>query len=144
MKILGIILAILFLLSSAFVGIVGANKARKTGDKISQATEMLGGDSSSKLLDELPSAGRLKVGGIVGLVAGVGALVLLVLTFAKKSAVPGLAGIVVGLSLLAPLLYPYVQAGPLDGMAPRTQAIVALVLALIGAGGAVLAARKRA
>src|SRR5258708_3436989 len=98
MKIFGIILALLFLLSTAFVGITGANKARDAGSKISQATEMLGGDS--KLTDELPSAGRLKTGGIVGLVAGLGALVLLVLMFAKKSAVPGFAALVLGLSAL--------------------------------------------
>jgi hypothetical protein len=143
MKILGIVLAILFLLSTAFVGITGANKARDAGSKISQATEMLGG-GDSKLTDELPSAGRLKTGGIVGLVAGVGALVLLVLTFAKKSAVPGFAALVLGLSALAALIYPYVQTGPLDGMAPRPQAILALVLGIVGATGSLLAARKKA
>jgi len=145
MKILGIILAVLFLTGSAFVGIIGSNKARKAASDISQLTELsdsLGG--SSHALDDLPSAGRMKVGAIVGLVAGLGALVLLVMTFAKKSAVPGLAGIVAGLSLIAWLLYPYLQTGPLDGMAPRTQALVAFVLFLIGGAGSLLAARKKA
>jgi hypothetical protein len=141
MKILGIILAVLFLVGSAFVGITGSNKARKSANQISELTDALGSDVS---LPDVPSAGRLKVGGIVGLVAGIGSLVLLVAAFAKRSAVPGLAGLVLSLSLVAALLYPHIETGPLDGMAPGPQAFVALVLAVIGAGGALLAARKKA
>src|SRR5205823_9234284 len=123
MKIVGILLALVFLATSAFVGIVGSNKARKASTEITQLTDALG--SNVQLPDDLPSPGRLKVGALVGLVAGIGALVLLVVTFANKSAVPGLAGIVLSLSLLAALLYPYLETGEHDGMAPRPQALVA-------------------
>ena len=146
MKILGIILALLMLSGSALIGTIGAGKARdvasdvsKLGDLTPQMKAMI-----EKSGESIPSKGRLSTGAIIGYLAALACVVLLVVTFAKKDLVTQVAGAAVGLTLLSALIYPYVKTGPTDGMAPRTQAIVALVLAAIGAGGSFLAARKRA
>jgi len=144
MKIIGFILAFLFLCSAAFVGIIGGNKARHLASDVSELTAGLSDAELTSMSSDIPSAGRLKAGGIAGLVAGAGALALLVAAFVKKSSVPGIAAATVGLGALAAAILPHVETGPLDGMAPRMQAIVALVLAAIGAGGALLAARRKA
>lgn len=144
MKMLGIILAVLMLLLSGVVGILGTNKSFDLADKIEKLEKVmkaLGGDMKS---DEIPSAGRLKFGGIVGALGALAAVAGIVLLFIKREKAPMVAGAAAGLALLSILIYPYVETGPTDGMAPRTQAIVAFVMAAIGAGGAFLAHKKSA
>jgi hypothetical protein len=143
MKILGLILAVLMLSASAFVGIVGANKARKTAHDINQVTASLTDAQRSELGGALPSTGRLNFGGLVGALGAIAAAGLLAVAFGRKSLVPKLAAAAVFLTVLSIAIFPYVETGPTDGMAPRTQAIVAAVLAGIGAVGAMLAARRQ-
>jgi hypothetical protein len=114
--------------------------------EIAQLTDKMS-DSDKAMLEKeageaIPSAGRLNSGGIVAIIGALAAFALLVVTFAKKSLVPMLAVGAVGLTAVSAAIYPYVRTGPLDGMAPRMQAIVALVLVVIGAAGAMLAAKK--
>jgi len=137
MKIVGIVLAALMLLGSAFVGAAGSSKSMDLSYEIGAAAEVL----TEAQMEEagLPSAKRLKFGGLVGIVAALGALALLLATFAKRDKVFLMAGATMAFCVLAILLYPSVDVGPTEGMAPRTQAIVALLMAAIGAGGAVLA-----
>lgn len=137
MKIVGIILAALMLLGSALVGVTGSNKSMDLGSEITAVADVLT-DAQIKEAG-LPSAGRLKFGGIVGIVAALGALALLIVTFVKKDKVVMVAAATLGLCVVAIILYPGMDVGPTDGMAPRTQAIVAMVMAALGAGGAVLA-----
>ena len=148
MKILGIILAFLMLIGSAFVAYKGADKANKAKNDISEVTKGL---SSAQIAafekqagESIPSTGRLGAGRIVGLLGALAAIGLLVVAFAKKQLVGAVAGAAVGLALLSALIYPYIKTGPLEGMAPRPQAFVATVLAVIGAAGAWLYAKKSA
>lgn len=143
MKILGIILAVLMLSASAFVGIVGANKARQAANDINQVTAGLTDAQKAQLGDTVPSTGRLNFGGVVGFLGAIAAAGLLAVVFARKPMVPKLAAAAVLLTVLSIVIFPYVETGPMDGMAPRTQAIVASVLAAVGALGAVLASRQR-
>ncbi len=137
MKIVGIILAVLMLLGSAFVGVIGSTKSMDLASEVAAVSEML---SDSQLEEAgIPSAGRLKFGGILGIVAGLGALALLITTFVKREKVLMVAGATLALCIVAILIYPTVETGPMDGMAPRTQGIVALVMAGIGAAGALMA-----
>lgn len=144
MKILGMILAVLMLSGSAFVGFVGANKARQAASDIDQVTAGMTDEQKSALGGVVPSTGRLTFGSIVGILGAVAAAGLLAVAFARKSLVPKLAAAAVLLTVLSIAIFPYVETGPTDGMAPRTQAIVAAVLVAIGALGAMLAARQRA
>jgi hypothetical protein len=147
MKILGIILAVLMLSGSAFVGILGANKARDVAKLASVVEDMAsarGGKKAEAALADIPSSGRLSFGSIVGFLGVAAAVGLLVVTFAKKNLVVYAAAAAVGLALVSALIYPYVPTGPMDGLAPRPQALVATALAAIGALGAWLAARKGA
>jgi|GEM_PF-2823738 len=138
MKTLGLVLAVLFLLLGSLVGVLGTNKAM---DAASDIDKVLKGapDSVKKLA---PSTGRLRTGGVVGILAAMASLGLIVLSFTKKTLVPKVAIAVVVLSALAIVIYPKVPTGPTDGMAPRTQAIVAAIMALVGSAGAFLAFKK--
>lgn len=144
MKILGIILAILMLSLSALVGVIGSNKSFKLGGDIAEVTEGLTDQQKEAIGAELPSASRLKLGGVLGVLGGVAALALLIFLFVKQPLVTGAAAATVALCALAIVVYPSVPTGPMDGMAPRTQAMVAAAMALLGAGGALLARRGRA
>lgn len=147
MKILGIILAVLMLLGSAFVSGAGARKAKHLASELHELTGSMSASDKALLgatSIEVPSEGRLKGGAIAGWIAALGALALLIVAFAKKSAVPALAGLAVAIAAASAVIYPHVQTGPMDGMAPRVQALVATVLTVIGAGGALLAARRKA
>jgi hypothetical protein len=143
MKILGLILAVLMLSGSAFVGIVGANKAREAANDINQVTASLTDAQKAELGDNVPSTGRLNFGSLIGFLGGIAAAGLLAVAFAKKPLVPTLAAAAVLLTVLSIAIFPHIETGPMDGMAPRTQAIVAAVLAAVGALGAMLAARQR-
>ena len=92
----------------------------------------------------IPSAGRLKMGGILGIVGALAAVLLLVVTFVKKPMVALFAVATVGVCAAAIVVYPGIDLGPTQGMAPRPQAMLAAALALVGAGGAFFAARRRA
>jgi len=145
MKILGIILAVLMLAGTAFVGLAAANKSHKLASDLKEVTKGLSADQMKLVAKstEIPSAGRLDAGAVVGGLGGLAALVLLVAAFAKKSWVKGLAGVTVGCAAVSAVIYPHVQTGPIDGAAPRSLALVAIVLSLVGALGAWLAARPK-
>jgi hypothetical protein len=136
MKIAGIILAALMLFGAAFVGVTGSNKSMDLGKDVAS----LSGSLSDAELDAagLPSAGRLKFGGIVGILAALGSVALLVVTFVRKERIPVVAIAAIGLSALAIVLYPSFDVGEAAGMAPRPQAILTAVLTFIGAGGAMM------
>jgi hypothetical protein len=144
MKILGLVLAVLMLLGSAAVSVLGARKANHFKDQLSELTAGMSADQLAAISKEadIPSTGRMGAGAIVGFLSAATALALLVVAFAKKKAVPLLAVLAIAAVGLSALLYPHIDTGPLDGLAPRMQAFVAGVLTLIGAGGAMLAAKK--
>ena len=146
MKIIGIILGILFLASTAFTDLAAANKSHKLASQISELTQGLSGEEAKLLSKEVdvPSTGRLNGGALVGAIGGLAAIVLLVAMFAKKSWAAGLAGAAVACTALSAALYPYVKTGPLDGAAPRSLALVAIVLAAIGAAGALVTSKAKA
>tara|TARA_R110002096_G_scaffold77896_10_gene183448 strand:- start:14610 stop:15041 length:432 start_codon:yes stop_codon:yes gene_type:complete len=139
MKIVGIILAALMLLGSAVVGATGSNKSMDLSAEIGAAAEVLSAEQMEAA--GLPSPARLKLGGIVGIIAALGALALLLVTFVQRDKVLLVAGVTMACCILAILLYPGIDTGPTEGMAPRTQAVVALLLAGLGAAGALLAKR---
>jgi hypothetical protein len=146
MKILGIILAVLMLASTAFVALAAANKSFKLAGDLAKVTEGLTADQI-KMIEksgEVPSGGRLKGGAVIGGLGGLAAIVLLIAAFAKKQWVKGLAGATVACAAISAVVYPYVKTGPLDGAAPRSLAFVAIGLAVVGALGAWLAARPKA
>ena len=149
MKILGIVLALLMLLASAGIGFIGAGKAADVKGDVEKANAALKdlpaemrAAVEKKAGGEIPSAGRLSAGRIVGMLAAVVCVALLVIMFVKKDLANAAAGAAVGLTALSAVIYPYVKVGENSGMAPRSQAIVALVLAVIGAGGALLFVKK--
>jgi len=146
MKILGIILAVLMLAGTVFIDLTAANKAHDAAKLISQANELLGDShlkGASKEL-EMPSSGRLNAGAGLCLIGGLGALVLLIVTFAKKNLVKVVSAVTIGATALAAIIFPAIETGARDGLAPRPQALIGLVLAVIGAGGAFLASRQKA
>ena len=69
-------------------------------------------------------------------------VMVLVVTFVRKDKILVVAAGALALALMAIVLYPSFDAGPSAGMAPRPQAILAGVLLLVGAGGAMLATRE--
>ncbi len=144
MKILGLVLAVLMLLGSAAVSVLGARKATQFRAQISELTAGMTDDQIAAISKEadIPSAGRMRAGTIAGYLGAAAAVLLLVLAFAKKRAVPVVAALSLVLIALSAALYPHIDTGPLDGLAPRVQALVAGVLGLIGAAGALLAAKK--
>jgi len=145
MKILGFVLAVLMLLGAASVGALGARKSHALTKDLDALTDGMTADQKAELAKQadMPSSGRLKVGSLVGILGALAAFALLVATFAKPAAVRKIAGAAVGLTVVSALAYPSVPTGPMDGMPPRTQAIVALVFLAIGVGGALLATMRR-
>ena len=145
MKILGIILAILMLAGTAFVSLAAANKSHKLAGDISELTKGLSDAQLAAVAKEagMPSSGRLNGGAVVGGLGGLAALVLLIAAFAKKDWVKGLGGATVAAAAISAVIYPYVKTGPMDGAAPRTLAFIAIGLAVVGAGGALLAAKPK-
>lgn len=139
MKIVGIVIAALMLLGSAFVGATGSNKAMDLSAEIGAAADVLSAEQMEAA--GLPSPARLKSGGIVGIVGSLGALALLLVTFIKRDKVWLVAGATMACCIVAILLYPAIDTGPTEAVAPRTQAIIAMVLAGLGAAGASLAKR---
>ena len=137
MKIAGIILAVLMLLGAAFVGGAGSNKSLDLSKEIAGVSDVL---SEAQIeAAGIPSAGRLKFGGIVGILGALSAFVLLVVSFVRKDKVLVVAGAMMAFSILAIILYPSVPTGGADGLAPRPQAMLAAALALVGVGGALMA-----
>ena len=134
MKIVGTILAVIMLTGSAFVGVVSANKSLHLARDLNEI------DLEKSQREELglPTSSRMKLGGVIGFMAALGAAVLLVVTFATKKLIPVVVGAAMLLAILSIVGYPAIETGPTDGAAPRTLAIVAAVFALIGAGGSLL------
>ncbi len=148
MKVLGIILAVLMLAGSAFVGVLGANKARDTAHKLSMLTDGMSAEEKAAIEASaemaIPSTGRLTTGAVVGFLGALAAGALLIATFAKKHAVPTFALVAVAVTGISAVIYPHVPTGPLEGLAPRPQALVAGALALVGAIGALIAVARPA
>ncbi len=139
MKIVGLILAALMLIGSAFVGVSGSNKSMELSSEIGAAADVL---SEAQMKEAgLPSAGRLKFGAMIGIVAAIGALVLVLVMVWRSDKVVPVAGVTMACCLCAIALYPSIGVGPTEGLAPRMQAVIALVLAAVGACGALLATR---
>lgn len=145
MKILGIILALLMLAATAFVNLAAANKSHKLAGDIAEVTK---GASPAELAlikkaAGIPSTGRLNGGAVVGGLGGLAAIVLFIAAFVKKDAVKTIAGVAVAFTAASALIYPYVKTGPMDGAAPRSLALVAIALVVLGAVGALLAAKPK-
>ena len=83
---------------------------------------------------------RLAVG-IVGVLGALGCVGLLVVMFVKKPLVLKVAAVALVLLAVAAFISPGIKTGPLDGMAPRPQMLLALGLGVVGAAGAWLASR---
>jgi hypothetical protein len=148
MKIVAIIFAVLTLLATSFVALAAANKAHKLAGDVAQVEKLTQGMSAQeraafdKEVGGIPSSGRLNGGAVVGGLGGLAAFVLLIAMFAKKSAAKALAGVTFGAAALSALIYPHVQTGPMDGAAPRSLAIAAIVMGAIGAACAAYVARE--
>jgi hypothetical protein len=65
-------------------------------------------------------------------------------TFARRSWTLGFAVAAVAVTAISAAIYPHVATGPHDGLAPRVQALFATGLVVLGAFGALLAARRSA
>lgn len=130
MKVAGIILAALMLVGAVFVGVTGSTKSMDLGDNVVSISGSLS-DAEMEAAG-LPSAGRLRFGGIISILAAISALGLLLVTFVRKETIPVLAIATLGLFLVAVVLYPAFDRGPPADMAPRVQAMLAAALALGG------------
>lgn len=130
MKVAGIILAALMLVGAVFVGVSGSTKSMDLGDNVVSISGSLS-DAEMEAAG-LPSAGRLRFGGIISILAAISALGLLLVTFVRKETIPVLAIATLGLFLVAVVLYPAFDRGPPADMAPRVQAMLAAALALGG------------
>src|SRR5580704_19326532 len=138
MKILGFILALLMLASTAFVTLAAANKSHHLASDLAAVTAGLDA-SDLKLVDKtigIPSTGRLNAGALVGALGGLAALVLLVAAFVKKEWVGALSALTIACAAISAAIYPHVPTGPADGAAPRMLALVAIALGALGALGA--------
>jgi hypothetical protein len=144
MKLLGFTLAILLLLATAFVTLAAANKSHHLASELSAVMALLGDHADSAKAADIPSPLRLNIAALIGALGGVASLILLVAAFAKKSWVGALSVMTIGCAAITAALYPYIPTGPADGAAPRTLALVAIGLAVVGAFGAWLATRRRA
>ena len=144
MKILGIVLAFIMLGGSVFVGLAATNKGFDFSSKISQLTEGMDSSQKAAVTNETGSPGRFKAGGVLGILGAIGCAALLVLMFVKKPLVIKAAIGTLVLCAIAAVAYPGIETGPMDGMAPRPQMLLALGLAAVGAVGAWLATREAA
>jgi hypothetical protein len=144
MKIIGIILATLMLISAVAIDVLAANKTHQLTKGIESVTEGLTAEQKAEVASAAgaPSTGRLKAGMVAGVLAAIASLVLLVTTFNKDASRGAIVAATAGLTLLAIVVYPSIPTGPTDGMGPRPMMIVALVLAAIGAAGSMLAKRR--
>ena len=139
MKLAGIVLAALMLFSAVYVGVTGSSKSMDLGDNVVSISGSLS-DSEMEAAG-LPSAGRLRFGGIISILAALSSLALLVVTLVRKEKIPTMAIATLALSLLAVALYPTFENGPPADMAPRVQALLAAALALVGAAGSMMVKR---
>jgi hypothetical protein len=145
MRIIGIVLAIVMLVSALGVDLLAASKTHHLAKQIDTLTEGMTADQKAEIASAsgAPSTGRLKGGMAVSVFAALAAIVLLVSTFKKKAPHMKIASATLGLTLLGILVYPSFPTGEGEGMAPRPMMILALVLAAIGALGTWLANRRR-
>lgn len=139
MKVAGIILAALMLFGAVYVGVTGSTKSMDLGDNVVSISGSLS-DAEMEAAG-LPSAGRLRFGGIISILAAISALALLVVTFVRKERITTYAIATLALFLVAVVLYPAFDRGPPSDMAPRVQAMLAAALALGGVLGSMMVKR---
>ncbi len=129
-------MAALMLFGAVYVGVAGSSKSMDLGDNVVSISGSLS-DAEMEAAG-LPSAGRLRFGGIISILAALSSLTLLLVTVMRKEKIPAVAIATLALSLLAVALYPTFENGPPADMAPRVQAMLAAALALAGAGGSMM------
>ena len=158
MRKVALVLASLFLLATAGLGLLAANRGIKDAKAIDEiygeskeVVAMAAAASADPAAQELKSlaerTGALKAGAVIYGLAALLALGLLVTTFAGKSFVPVLAGVVVVVALAGTFLSPQYDLGPLAPASARTLGYVITGLAAAGAAAAYGAAtlkRRRA
>lgn len=106
------------------------------GDKVMSISGSLS-DAEMKAAG-LPSAGRLRFGGILSILGSISALTLLVLTLVRKERIPTAGLVTFSLFALAVIFYPAFENGPPADLTPRTQAMIAAAFALLGALGSMM------
>ncbi|MBN1769685.1 MAG: hypothetical protein JXB32_00370 [Deltaproteobacteria bacterium] len=145
MRIAMLIVATLALLVTSAVGFLGTYRgmtdAKAIDALLGDATEELGALSGSsseagELKHLADSTGGMRVGAAVFGVAGLAALVLLVLAFVNRG-VPWAALALVVLALVGTFVSPHYDLGPFAPASARELGYVVTVAALLGAGGAV-------
>jgi hypothetical protein len=141
-KFVGILLSALMLCAAAYVGIAGSSKSMDLGDNVVSISGSL--SDSEMAAAGLPSAGRLRFGGILSILAALSATALLIVTLVQRERVPMVAMATMGLFVLAILFYPTFENGPPADLTPRSQAMIAAALALLGAAGSMLVTRASA
>lgn len=124
------------LIGAVYIGITGASMSLDLGDNV---MSMSGSLSDAEMAAAgLPSAGRLRFGGILSILGSISALALLVSTLARKELIPTAALATFSLFVLAILFYPNFENGPPADLTPRTQAMIAAAFALAGALGSMM------
>lgn len=134
-KVAGIALAVLMLLASACVGIFNSNDSMDVA-KVSEHLEDVVGDQAG-----IPPASRLKLGSVAGILGGLASVALVVVTFIWRDKVVWVAGAALIACAAAIFLYPTMAMSTQGSLSLKGKAMVALVLALLGALGALLAKR---
>ena len=155
MRKVALVFATLFLLATAGLGLLGANRGIKDAKDIAEVygeskAAIAAAGAASPELGELARLGErtgsLKAGAIIFGLAGVLALVLLVTAYARTQVVPVLAVVVVVAALAGTFLSPQYDLGPMAPASARSLGYVITALAVLGAGaayGAALARRRR-
>ena len=151
MRKVALVFATLFLLGTTALGFLGANRGMKDAKSIDElvgdSKEIAAASGQDGVVGELArlsqSTGKLKAGAVVFGLAGLAALVLLVMSYAGKSSVPIVAAIVVGAALIGTFVSPQYDLGPLAPASARSLGYVLTVLAFAGAAAAYGAAAIR-
>jgi hypothetical protein len=154
MRIVLLIVMVLAVLVSAGLGImVGQSNLHseeaKAATALMETAEKLAGDTESAELDKaVAMLDGAKTSGWGGYIIGVLALLLLVVTFAKKwSAIAAIGGLGIIASIAFVALSPTFEMGSNGGLAPRGQAMVygiAFIIAALSAMGAEKIRMKKA
>ncbi len=145
MRAMGIILAISMLLFAGLTSVLGAHKAFDVSRKIARVVALAhtaGSEAAdghklprAELDAALPSPKRLHMGGFLALLAALagGLAIVLILVWPPRS--PHAALACAAFAALTIVVYPYIETGPLDGFAPRTHGIIAVITAGLGGLG---------
>lgn len=154
MRILLLIVMVLAVVVSAGLGLMIGQKNlhsedAKTAAAAMEAAEKLVGDKGGPEIEKLRTGLEgFKKSGWGGYVVGVLAVLLLIVTFAKKwSAIAAISGLGILASIAFMILSPSFETGSTGGMAPRGQAMVygvAFIVAALSAMGAEKIRMKKA